>query len=124
MNATLWVIAAALAMVYLAAGSMKLIQPKAQFVASGQAWAEDLPAGALKAIGSLEVLGVIGLIVPPLVDVAVDLAPLAASGFALLAAGGVVTHARRRELPNIGVNLVLLGLALFVAILRFGEYSF
>jgi hypothetical protein len=123
-NVTLWVIAALLAFVYVAAGSVKLIQSKAQFVSTGQDWAEDFPAGVLKAIGSLEVLGAIGLIVPPLVDVGTVLAPLAASGFAILAVGAAVTHARRGEMPNIGLNVVLFGLALLVAILRFGEYSF
>jgi hypothetical protein len=38
--------------------------------------------------------------------------------------GAVITHARRRELPMIAGNLVLLALAAVVAWGRFGPYSF
>jgi DoxX-like family len=38
--------------------------------------------------------------------------------------GAAITHLRRREYPNIVVNLVLLALALFVAGERLGPQSF
>jgi hypothetical protein len=38
--------------------------------------------------------------------------------------GAAVTHARRKESPNIVVNIVLLALAAFVAWGRFGPYAF
>jgi uncharacterized membrane protein YphA (DoxX/SURF4 family) len=49
--------------------------------------------------------------------------PLAAVGLALLMAGAAITHARRGEYPNIAVNVVLGGLAVWIAVARFGEYS-
>jgi len=38
--------------------------------------------------------------------------------------GAIVVHGRRKEYPNVAVNVVLLGLALFVAWGRFGAYAF
>jgi uncharacterized membrane protein YphA (DoxX/SURF4 family) len=124
MNIALWVVAALLALVFLGAGAMKLTQPKAKLVKSGQGWAEDFSDGAVKGIGALEVLGAAGLVLPALVDTATVLVPLAASGLVLLMIGAAVTHARRGEYPNIAANVVLGGLALLVAIERFDAYSF
>ncbi|MEV6639392.1 DoxX family protein [Amycolatopsis sp. NPDC051371] len=45
----------------------------------------------------------VALIVPPLVDIATLLVPLAASGVVLLMIGAAATHLRRREYPNVGV---------------------
>jgi hypothetical protein len=104
------------------AGLMKLAQPREKLVSSGMGWAEDFSPGAVKAIGAVEVLGAVGLVLPPLVDVAPVLAPLAALGLALTMAGAVVVHVRRRE-PFVPA-LVLGVLALVVAVLRFGPVGF
>ena len=64
------------------------------------------------------------LIVPPLVHILPVLAPVAAVGLALTMVGAIVTHGRRKEYPNVAINVVLLGLALFVAWGRFGAYAF
>jgi len=47
----------------------------------------------------------------------------AAVGLALLMVGAAATHRRRGELPMIGINAVLLVLAVVVAWARFGPYS-
>lgn len=124
MNLALWIIAGLLAAVFVAVGAMKLTRPKPALVASGQGWAEEFPDTGVKAIGALEVLGAIGLVVPALLDTATVLVPLAALGLALLMVGAAITHARRREYPNIVANLVLAALAAFVAVQRFGPYAF
>ena len=72
----------------------------------------------------VEILGAIGLILPAALDIAPVLTPLAASGLALTMLLAALTHLRRKEYPMIGVNLVLGGPALFVAIMRFGPQSF
>jgi hypothetical protein len=51
------------------------------------------------------------------------LTAIAASGVVLLMLGAGATHLRRGELPTPPVDLVLGGLALFVAIERFGPHS-
>lgn len=123
MNAVLWIITALLAVVFAATGLLKLSRPKAALVKAGQGWAEDVPDAGIKAIGALEVLGALGLILPALLDTATVLVPLAAVGLALVMLGAAVTHARRGEYPNMAVNLVLAALAVFVAVERFGPHA-
>jgi len=123
-NVVLWIVAGLLAVAFLAAGLMKLTQPKKKLADSGMGWTEDFSDGAVKGIGALEVLGAAGLILPAALDIVPVLVPIAATGLALLMLGAAVTHARRKESPNIVVNVVLLALAAFVAWGRFGPYAF
>ncbi len=124
MNVVLWIVAGVLAVAFLASGLMKLSQPRQKIVESGMGWAGDFSDGAVKAIGALEVLGALGLILPAVFDIAPVLVPIAAVGLALVMLGAAVVHARRKETPLIGVNVALLALAAFVAWGRFGPYSF
>ncbi len=124
MNVVLWIVAGLLAVAFLAAGLMKLAQPKKKLAESGMGWTEDFSDGAVKGIGALEVLGAVGLILPAALGIVPVLVPIAATGLALLMLGAAVTHARRKESPNIVVNIVLLALAAFVAWGRFGPYAF
>src|ERR671921_1354293 len=96
MNLTLWIIAGLLAVVYLAAGVGKLIVPKEKLAtAPGGGWIEDFSAGSVKAIGALEVLAAVGLVLPALLDIAPVLVPLAAVGLVLLMVGAAITRLRR-----------------------------
>jgi uncharacterized membrane protein YphA (DoxX/SURF4 family) len=124
MNVVLWVIAGLLAAAFLAAGAMKIAQPKEKLAASGMGWVDDFSPAAIKAIGALEVLAAVGLVVPPLLDVAPVLAPLAALGLVLMMIGAAITHGRRGETQMIVVNVVLGVLAAVVAWGRFGPYPF
>ena len=124
MNLALWIVAGVLAAVFAGAGAMKLAVPKDKLVESGLGGVADVSPAAIRLIGVAELAGAIGLIVPPLVHIAPVLAPLAAVGLALVMVGAGVVHARRKEIPNIAVTVVLLVLALFVAWGRFGAYAF
>lgn len=124
MNVVLWIVTALLAAVLLTAGAMKVIQPKQALADRGLAWVDSFPAGAVKAIGALEVLAAIGLVVPPLVGVAPALSPAAAVGVILLMIGAAVTHQRRHEPQLMGVNAVLVLVAAFIVWGRLGPYSF
>ncbi len=124
MHVTLWVIAGLLAAAFFLAGLMKVAQPKEKLAESGMGWTGDFSAGAVKAIGAVEVLGALGLILPAALDTAPVLVPLAATGLALTMAGAAVVHARRKENQMIGANVVLLILAAVVAWGRFGPYAF
>ncbi|MBT2514746.1 DoxX family protein [Arthrobacter sp. ISL-30] len=124
MTIVLWVITALLTLVFLAAGAMKIAQPKANLAASGQGWVEDFSDRAVKYIGAIEILGALGLVLPAVLNIATDLVPAAAIGLFLLMTGAVITHARRRETPNVVINIVLAVLAAGIAIARFGPYSF
>jgi uncharacterized membrane protein YphA (DoxX/SURF4 family) len=127
MNVALWIIGCVLAGAFLAAGGMKLTQPKEKLVTAGMGWAADFRAGTVKTIGLLEVLAAVGLILPAALDIVPLLVPLAAVGLMLIMVGAVITHARRHEPSAILVNLVLLvllALAALVAWGRFGPDSF
>lgn len=124
MNIVLWVVAVVLALAFLAAGGMKLGRPKAALAESGLGWVEDFSPGAIKAIGALEVLGALGLVLPAVTGIAPVLVPLAATGLALTMVGAAVVHGRRGESQMIAVNVVLLALAAFVAWGRFGPSAF
>lgn len=124
MNTALWIIAGALAVVFAGAGLMKLTKDKPALVASGLGWAKDMPGGLVKTIGALEVVAAIALVVPPVLGIAEVVVPLAAVGLVLLMMGAAVVHARRREIPYVLGNVVLGGLALFLAVQRFGDHAF
>ncbi|WP_433476395.1 DoxX family protein [Spirillospora sp. CA-142024] len=124
MNVVLWVVASVLAAGFLLAGGMKLGRPKEKLAESGLEWTEDFSAGMVKAIGALEVLAAIGLILPALFGIAEVLVPLAALGLVLMMIGGGITHARRGEASSIAVNAVLLVLAAVIVWGRLGPYSF
>ena len=124
MNVVLWIVAGLLAAAFGAAGLMKLTSPKEKLAASGMGWTEDYSAGQVKTIGTLEVLGAIGLILPAALGIAEILTPLAAVGLALTMVGAAVVHAKRNEGQMIPVNVVLGGLAIFVAVMRFRPNSF
>lgn len=116
MNIALWIVAGLLALLFLAAGGMKIIRPKEKLAESGLAWTEDFTTGPVKLIGVAEVVGAIGLILPGLTHIAPILVPIAATALAVLMIGATVVHIRRHEPP---ISLVLVVLALFVAVGRF-----
>jgi uncharacterized membrane protein YphA (DoxX/SURF4 family) len=122
MNVAIWVLQILLALAFLAAGVTKITQPR-QKLATNMGWVEDFSDPAVRSIGTLEILGALGLLVPALTGVATVLVPIAAVGLALLMIGAAATHRRRGELPMIGINTVLLLLAVVVAWARFGPYS-
>lgn len=124
MNITLWIVASVLALAFLAAGLMKISQPREKLAASGMAWTEDFNSGAVKAIGLAEVLGALGLILPPVTGIATFLVPLAATGLAIVMVGAVITHIKRGENQTVVINSVLAAMALFVAVGRFGAFAF
>ena len=120
MNLTLWIVAGLLAVVYLLSGIGKLIVPKEKLAtAPGGGWVEDFSAGSVKAIGALEVLAAVGLVLPAALDIAPVLVPLAAVGLVLLMAGAVITRIRRHEPKPMVADLIYLALAGFVAWGRF-----
>jgi hypothetical protein len=123
MNVTLWIVAGLLAALFLVSGLTKLGQAKEKLVAS-MAVLEGFSEGAIKAIGVLEILAAIGLILPAVVDIAPVMVPVAAVGVVLLMAGAMIVHLRRREAQGVAVTLILLALAAFVAWGRFWAESF
>ena len=124
MNALLWTLQIVLALVFAAAGAVKLIAPPDQLAKTLGGWVDEFPAALLKPLGLAELLGAIGLIAPPVVHIAPILTAVAAGGLVVTMIGAIVTHARRREYPNVAINVLLAVMAAVVAWGRFGPYSF
>ena len=127
LNVALWIVAGILAAVFLISSSTKVFVPKEKLAGMGggaSRWVEDFSPGALKAIGALEFLAAVGLIVPAALGIAPVLVPLAATGAVLLFAGAVIMRLRRGERATIVPDLAYLAMAAFVAWGRFGPGSF
>lgn len=99
-----WIVAGLLAVFYVYSGGMKIVRSK-EALRPMMGWVDDMPLGVVRAIGVVEVLGAIGLIVPPLVGVAPWLAFAAAVGLVLVQVGAGIVHLRRRE--SVWMNAVL-----------------
>ncbi|GAA1299824.1 DoxX family protein [Saccharothrix xinjiangensis] len=107
MDIAYWIVAALLALFYLYAGGKKVVQGKEE-LRPMMGWVDRVPMPLVRTIGVLEVLGAVGLLLPPLTGIAPVLAIAAAVGLALVQVGGVVVHLSRGEVGQIWLNAVLL----------------
>jgi uncharacterized membrane protein YphA (DoxX/SURF4 family) len=88
LNRTLWVVQGALALLFVFAGSMKLILP-----AEAMAGAIALPGTFMRFIGVVEMLGGVGLVLPWLLRIRPRLTPIAAGGLMIIMTGATVLSA-------------------------------
>ena len=86
-----WIVAGLLALFYLYAGGLKLVRSRQQ-LRPMMAWVDTVPMPVVRAIGLVEVLGAIGLVLPPLTGIAPWLALVAAIGFVVLQIGAAALH--------------------------------
>ena len=106
-----WLIQIVLAVVFGAAGVMKLITPKAKLEANPHmGWIAGVPEAQVKLLAVAELLGALGLILPVVTGIAPFLVRVAAACLATLMGGAVATHAMRREPAAIPTVLALLGI--------------
>ena len=87
MTSALWIIQGLLALLFLFAGSMKLIVPIELLTAQMPV---PLPGLFLQFIGAAEVAGALGLILPGLLRIRPMLTPLAACGLVIIMIGATV----------------------------------
>ena len=124
MNIALWILAGLLAAAFVASGSAKLFQPKEKVVASGAEFLAGFSPGSLKAIGLLEVLGAVGLVLPAALDIAPVLVPVAAIGLGLMMVGAIIAHFRRQLQLAWVPHLAVVALLALLAWARLGPESF
>ncbi|MDN3263835.1 DoxX family protein [Streptomyces sp. CSDS2] len=91
MNIAYWIVAGLLAVFYVYAGTLKVSRSRDQ-LRPMMAWVDRVPLPALRALGTVEILGAAGLILPPLTGIAPSLATAAAIGFVLLQTGAITVH--------------------------------
>jgi len=132
-NTVLWVIQILLAATFAGAGLAKLTQPKEK-LRDRMGWVDPVPPSQVKALGAVEVLAALGLVLPALTGIATVLTPLAALGLVIVMIGAILVHLRdmkkqdtpdrrRTEIQGAITCVVLLVLAAVVAWGRFGPYS-
>lgn len=110
MTIAYWIVAGLLALFYLYSGAVKAVRSKER-LRPMMGWIDTFPMWSVRAIGLLEVLGAVGLVLPPLTGIAPGLALAAAVGLLVIQIGGIAVHLSRGETKVIGLNIVLLVLA-------------
>jgi hypothetical protein len=110
MKIAYWIVAGLLAAFYLYAGGKKVSQSKEQ-LAPMMGWVDTVPMWQVRAVGAVEILGAVGLVLPPLTGIAPALALAAALGFAVLQVLAAALHLSRGEVKETGLNAVLILLA-------------
>lgn len=122
MNVFLWIVQVILAVLFGMSGVAKVVKSKDE-LAGKYLWMQDYSQAMVWFIGMVELLGPIGLILPAATGIAPVLTPIAATGLAVLGILGAVVHIRRKEPHGVALITVLLVLAAFVAVARFGPYG-
>lgn len=118
LNIALWIVQVLLAGMFLMVGFMKAFTPIAELVAGGMVWAGDMPALA-RFIGTCQLFGAIGLLLPALLRIKPVLTAWAGTGLATCMLFAIIFHVVRGEAAHIGAPVVLFILAAFIAWGRF-----
>ena len=113
MNYTLWTVQGLLALLFLFAGSMKLVLPIEEMTKQ-----MPLPGLFLRFIGVAEVLGAIGLTLPGLLRIRPGLTPVAAAGLVMIMIGATVVTLLTGGVAPALMPLVVGVLLVFVAYKR------
>ena len=123
MNLLLWVLQLLLSAVFLLGGTMMVTNSKDQLkrkAGKRMAWVDSMSAGNVRAVGTLELLIGLGLILPHLTGILSWLTPLAAFGYVCTTVSAAILHAQRGDgTQAIVTPLVFTLIAAFVAYGRF-----
>lgn len=122
MNIALWIVQGLLAAMYGMAGIMKTFQTsKAK---EQLPWAKDRSDGFVRFVGTSELLGALGLILPLLTGILSWLTPVAAIGLTLIQLLAIFTeHLPKKEYNVIPVNILLGALSIFILVGRWLLFS-
>jgi hypothetical protein len=118
MNTFLWVLQGLLAAIFVVPGSIKTFISKAGLIEK-KAITADESAAPYRFIGIMEVLGVIGIILPWLLGIYPVLTPLAAAGFATVMVGAFVVHFSKKDYKILPALVIIFFIAAVVAWQRF-----
>ncbi len=110
MNAFIWIAQGILALTFIWAGSMKLFKPDGLPFP----WVKDQPSIVI-ITGIVDLLGGLGIVLPALLRIGQGLTIFAAYGIITLMTVAMIFHISRGEAKNIGFNIFILLLAVFVA---------
>jgi len=114
MNTILWIIQSLAAVTFLYSGINKSIYSEQRLVAAGQTGVAGLPAGLIRFIGIIEIMGAIGLILPGLLGIFPIITAFSATGFAIIMVLAARIHYRRKEPQNVLTNVILFAMCIFI----------
>ncbi len=118
MTIALWIVQIVLALIFVLVGFMKASQPFEKLTQRMHTFANMAPV-VPRLLGTAEILGAVGLIVPVATNILPWLTPIAAVCLGIIIIGATVVHARGKETQQASITTALLLLLLFVAIGRF-----
>lgn len=113
-NISLWIAQGLLAIMFIMAGMMKATQP-VEVLAESLPWVNSTPIGLVRFIGISELLGGLGLLIPSIFRFKPMLTVFAALGLFTVMVLASIFHASRGEFSAIGMNVILMAIALFIA---------
>lgn len=116
MNRTLWVLQIVTGLLFLFFGVFHYLVP--EDIPTRVEWMHDLSSTQHYLIGTLEILGGLGLILPGLAHIATWLTPMAGAGLLLIMLAAVFWHIGRDEYANAVANLSLTAILGFIAYFR------
>jgi uncharacterized membrane protein YphA (DoxX/SURF4 family) len=102
----------ALAGLFLTVGAYKLVAPNAARIAFH--FPPDMPPGTVLAIGLVEILGALGLVLPLLTGILPWLTPIAAVGLGLVLTIGALFQIARRQYGRLLLTIPVAVLCFFV----------
>lgn len=117
MNIVIWILQSIAALGFVYSGWLKAFQYDKAKASWG--WVKDVTKTFVVFIGLTELLGAIGIILPQATNIVPVLTPIAATGLAAIVLCGAIFHVTRKEYREIGLNIVFIPLAVFVAVSRF-----
>jgi hypothetical protein len=82
------------------------------------AWVADVTSGTFRLIAVVEIAGALALIVPVATGIVPFFTVMAAVGLTILQAVAIAVHVNHREYSVLKINIVLLMMSAFVAIVR------
>jgi hypothetical protein len=112
-NIAIWIGQIALAGLYLMGAWFHFLSPE-EAAKMGAVWMSEVPIALPRFIGVMEVLGVLGLILPAATRIMPHLTVWAAAGLLGIQALAIPFHAIRGEFEPLSFNLVYVALAVFV----------
>jgi len=103
-----------LAVLFGLAGTMKATRSMEQLAGAGMNWVKEYPENSVRLIGILQLLGALGVILPTLTGFLPITTLISAACLGMMMFFAALHHYKHQEYKNIGINVVLFSLCVFV----------
>ncbi|MCD6067715.1 MAG: DoxX family protein [Bacteroidetes bacterium] len=113
MHISLWIAQVILALFLLMGAIMKFMPTEK--ISQLMPWTGEIPSVLVRALGVIDLLGALGLILPALLRIQPKLTTVASIGVIALMIAATVFHLSRGEASVIGMNIFCIALAAFIA---------